>query len=196
MTDIRQNILETTADLIAEEGVRGTSIREVARRAGVSHQTPYHHFGSLDGIVEALVREGFATLTEMMEEAADAAGDDPLDRLNAIGVAYVRFAVSHVGHFRVMFERSLLDVQESGVEEAEDSFGCLTMVVEGVSRAGYGASLEPEILAHLCWATVHGLAVLRIEGRLETKMSDEMPDIDAYSEQVVGALSTLVDVDR
>ncbi|MEL6186057.1 MAG: TetR/AcrR family transcriptional regulator, partial [Myxococcota bacterium] len=109
--DLDRKILDASADLIAERGVRNVSFREVARRAGVSHQMPYHIFKNLQGILTALAREGFSTLAAQMNAAADAESDAG-DRLTAAGFAYVDFACSHVGHFRVMFQRALVDVHD------------------------------------------------------------------------------------
>ena len=72
MTDTRKAILDATLELVAEQGVRAVSFREVARRAGVSHQTPYHHFGDHLGILRAIAAEGFETLNAAMDAAARA----------------------------------------------------------------------------------------------------------------------------
>lgn len=89
MSDLRRKSLDASAALVAEHGVRQVSFREVARRAGVSHQAPYHHFGNYQEILRHLVSEGFTSLGEAMRTAAEEAGPDPLDALCAAGVAYV-----------------------------------------------------------------------------------------------------------
>lgn len=188
----QERILETAATLIAEDGVRSVSFREVARRAGVSHQTPYHHFGNLQGILTALARQGFSELTASMRRAADAVSPDPLDRLQAAGTAYVRHAISHIGHLRVMFERSLVDVHECQLEEAAETYGFLTELVHTAHAHGYGAALDPEVLTHLCWSVVHGLTTLWVEGHLENKTPRTPEELDAHAAQVVEGLARLM----
>ena len=189
--DVRRKILDASIDLVAEQGVRAVSFREVARRAGVSHQTPYHHFGDHFGILREVAREGFGRLTVAMQLAADRAGGDPQEALCAAGVAYVKFARSHVGHFRVMFQGTL---QVSLVNRCSSKKGCkrtkLVRLVTEAHRAGIGRGISVETMSHLAWSTVHGLSVLLIEGALQAKPSN--PGNEQVVRQVVGALSRLL----
>ncbi|MFV8751581.1 TetR/AcrR family transcriptional regulator [Nannocystaceae bacterium ST9] len=154
--------------MVAEQGVRSVSFREVARRAGVSHQAPYHHFGSTQGILRALAQEGFAGLADAMTEAAEAAGDDSLAALSEAGVAYVSFARGHVGHFRVMFQKTSADVDEplAPLDEALRTHATLVRLAEAVVRDGHGHGLTADMLAQLSWSVVHGFATLLVEGAL------------------------------
>lgn len=188
MSDLRRTILDATVALVAEQGVRAVSFREVARRAGVSHQVPYHHFGNVAGILHAIAEEGFTAQADAMEHAA-AAHDDALDALAASGLAYVRFAREHTGHFRVMFQRALVDLAQCAA--AERTHGVLVRLSEAAHRAGHGAQLAPEAVTHLCWSTVHGLAFLLIEGTLERKPGEL--DEDALIVSVVGGLRALLE---
>lgn len=174
MDEVRRAILDHAVQLVAERGIRGVSFREVARRAGVSHQAPYHHFGSLSGILEAVAKEGFRALTRAMQKAAQGK-DDPIEALSEMGIAYTRFATKNVGHFRVMFQRSLVDLHDevSPIEEAEETYLTLLEHTRRVTDAGYAPDLAPTALAHLAWSIVHGLAVLLVEGTLETKTQRE-----------------------
>lgn len=190
MEDVRRAILDHAVELVAERGVRGVSFREVARRAGVSHQAPYHHFGNLQGILEALTREGFQRLTAVMSEALDA-HLEPVDALNAVGIAYVRFATANVGHFRVMFQRNLVDLHNdaSPIEEAAHTYGTLRRAVAQVVAADYAPGLDIDGLTHLCWASAHGLASLLVEGTLQTKATR---DTDTEIASVMTTLSHLI----
>src|SRR5690242_4627498 len=105
--DLRRTLLEASLELIAESGLDALSLREVARRAGVSPGAPYHHFESREQLLTALAVDGFALLGEAMRSARDAAGaEDVIERFGAIGEAYVRFALAHPAHFRLMFRPS------------------------------------------------------------------------------------------
>jgi AcrR family transcriptional regulator len=190
-TDLRRKILDASIELVAEQGVRAVSFREVARRAGVSHQTPYHHFGDHLGILHAIAREGFAGLDQAMRDAAARAGADAVARLQAAGIAYVGFARKRLGHFRVMFQRTLVDLHDRGdpIPEADATFATLMRLAEQVHQAGRGGGLSVEEIGHLSWSTVHGLSVLVVEGTLS-----ESPRRDlAVARQVVTALSRLFD---
>ncbi|MGF1508595.1 MAG: TetR/AcrR family transcriptional regulator [Myxococcota bacterium] len=171
--DVRRLILDHAVEAVAEHGVRGVSFRDVARRAGVSHQAPYHHFGSLRGIMEEVAREGFSSLSASMRKAASNK-EDPLDALHAIGLAYVRFAIKNVGHFRVMFQQALVDIHDLEIESAIETYTVLEEVAERVSDANGPSFLDAETLAHLCWSTVHGLATLLVEQCLQKKSQREM----------------------
>ena len=194
MGGLRRKILDASVALVEEQGVRAVSFREVARRAGVSHQAPYHHFGNHRGILRAIAREGFQELRRAMNEAAEAAGPNPLDALTASGVAYANFARTHTGHFRVMFQKALVDIgdREDPLEEAEATHGTLVRLATAAHAAGYGSHLTEDGLAHLTWATVHGISNLIVEGVLAAKI----PMTDAIEativNQVVHGLSELL----
>jgi len=192
VTDARRAILDASLALIAEQGVRAVSFREVARRAGVSHQTPYHHFGDHHGILRAIATEGFAGLTAAMRQAA-AVHADPMDALHASGVAYVRFARDHVGHFRVMFQGAIVDVHDPNapIVEARETSDTLGELAAAAHASGYGGGLDVDALARLCWTTVHGLASLAAEGVLAGKGLSKK-DEDALVESTVASLSGLL----
>ncbi|MEL7368499.1 MAG: TetR/AcrR family transcriptional regulator [Myxococcota bacterium] len=187
MEDIRRTILDHAVELVAEHGVRGVSFREVARRAGVSHQAPYHHFGNLQGILQAIAKEGFTNLSQAMKKAARHA--DPIEALNGMGIAYVKFATNNVGHFRVMFRRPPTDGPLEPLEESQATYQTLVDCTSRVIAAGYGEFLDPEGFAHLAWSVVHGLAGLMVEGNLERKTKREM---NAETRLVVQSLSSLL----
>lgn len=163
MTDTRRRILDATLALVRDQGVRAVSFREVARRAGVSHQAPYHHFDHHQGILRAIAAEGFTALADAMERAG-AAHDDPLDALVASGAAYVTFAAEHLGHARVMFDRAALEA--GGLPPLPEGAGARQVVQTLAARAhaaGHARGMDAATLADLCWATAHGLAVLLSE---------------------------------
>ncbi len=190
MSGLREKILDASVTLVEEQGVRAISFREVARRAGVSHQAPYHHFGNHHGILRAIAAEGFEQLAIAMQRGAGDAGPDPLDALNAAGLAYVEFARSHAGHFRVMFQRSLVDIRDrdAPLEQAEGAHDTLVRLALAAHEAGYGKHLSVDGLTNLCWSTVHGIAVLLVEGVLTGTDVNE----DELTHQVVLGLTALL----
>jgi AcrR family transcriptional regulator len=176
--DLHRKILDASVELVAEQGVRGVSFREVARRAGVSHQAPYHHFGNYQGILEAIAKEGFGQLAATMAAAAEAGPGHSMQALVASGVAYVRFAREHVGHFRVMFQQSLIDLQHltPPMDEAVRTYQTLVDLVVSARQEGYGRELDEPVMVTLCWSIVHGLATLLVEGTLPPPPWEEVTE--------------------
>jgi len=112
-------------------------LREVARQAGVSAAAPSHHFAGKAALVEALTVEGYEALTAALH-AAWAAEDDPAQRIAALGVAYVRFAVAHPAAFRLMFRPELRGPQEDAplAQAAAASYGVLVAGIRAARDAG------------------------------------------------------------
>src|SRR5271165_6578756 len=101
--NLKQSLLDAAVALVGEVGPEAFTLREVARRAGVSHNAPYRHFESKDDLVEAVATEGFRELTEAMRKSS-ALPSKARDRLTAAGLAYVSFALRRQDHFAVMFD--------------------------------------------------------------------------------------------
>ena len=111
--------------MIGERGLAAFSLREVARRAGVSHNAPAHHFGDTRGLLTSLAVEGFEVLYATAREAT-APYDDPVDRLTAMGIAYVELARTHRAHCDIMFRVDLVDPDDPALIAAgERAYGQL-----------------------------------------------------------------------
>ena len=100
--DLRRALLNAASSLAEERGIDGFTLREVARRAGVSHAAPYHHFADKTALVEGLAVETYLRLAETMKNACEQTEGSASDRLGAIGISYVRFALAHPAHFRLL----------------------------------------------------------------------------------------------
>lgn len=162
--DLRQRILDTSRALLDAEGIAALSLREVARRAGVTHQAPYHHFADREAILAELVTEGFQRLAERLAQANDrAARTSRQATVVASGEAYVGFALEHPGVFRIMFRPDLCDQARfpAAVAAGARGHGELLRLVQLLHGDGAGP-----VLASLYWAQVHGLACLLIDGPL------------------------------
>lgn len=162
--DLRAELLRTSRKLLDESGPSALSMREVARRAGCTHQAPYHYFANREAILAALVREGFDELADRLASARERLeGADRRAVLTASGNAYVEFALRHPGVFRVMFRPDVCDPERfpevvQASERARDELARLARHV-----AGEETSLEIEVLF---WSGVHGLASLLLDGPL------------------------------
>lgn len=161
-------MLKAAVEFIAEHGPDGLSFRQVAAAAGVSHQAPYHHFTDRKGIFQAIALEGFTKFDAALR-AAEQRRD--IDTSTALLEGYVEFALSHPGHFRVMFRSDLIGFGEDPelAHIADSSFDVLVDHVKGV--LGPKASLD-QIRERVVtmWSLAHGLATLLIDGPLEDKV--------------------------
>lgn len=147
------------AEVITEKGVGGFSLREVARRAGVSHTAPAHHFGDTTGLLTSLATEGFQHLYEVTS-AAVAEHDDPADQLVALGQAYVATGGMYPAHCQVMFRHDLIDDEDEVLHLAGTrAHGVLVKTVDALCDAE-GLSVDRDDAVKLCWASMQGLLVL------------------------------------
>jgi AcrR family transcriptional regulator len=162
--DLRRALLDAALQVLEAEGAHALTLREVARRVGVTQAAPYHHFSDKEAILAAVAEEGFVKLYEAMSGSRDAAGVRPAPRLRALGKGYVDFAVRHPAHFRVMFGR-LVDIPKypSLHAAAQLAFAALVESIVEAQKAGVTRRGNPAELAILAWSTMHGLSMLWVE---------------------------------
>lgn len=154
------------AALVEEAGPGSLSMREVARRTGVSHTAYYHHFPDKASIFAAVAEQGFAGLTDAMTAGA-ASGGDPLARLHGLGTGYVTYALTHPGVFRLMFRPELTGIEGASIPPVvSGSWELLRSTVQECQEAGFSTDQPLDLLAILCWTSVHGLATLLLDGPL------------------------------
>jgi len=174
--DLRTEILRAAGNIVEAQGGAGLSLREAARRAGVSHNAPYRHFADRDALLAALAAEGFAALDRAL---ALAAAQGPRAR----GEAYVRFALEHPQRFRLMFDGTLrLDAHPALREAAARTYQGLVRAFEPLA----GAQGAPTAAA-AAWALVHGLAQLLLDGHF-ADVPRAGPRADAFVRAVLGAV--------
>lgn len=166
--DLRRALLDAALHILDEEGVHALTLREVARRVGVTQAAPYHHFADKEAILAALAEEGFVELLDAMVRARDGAGPRASARLKAMGIGYVDFAVKHPAHFRIMFVK-LVDIPRypSLHTAADAAFHALLDSIVEAQKYGVARSGDPMELALLAWSTVHGLSMLWIERAIQ-----------------------------
>jgi AcrR family transcriptional regulator len=157
--DLPNALRAAAADVIAEKGLGHFSLREVARRAGVSHAAPAHHFGDTTGLLTSLAVQGFDHLAEVLTAAADGV-DDPETRLAAIGRGYVETGLRYPGHCQVMFRADVVDRDDPAYQEAgERAYGILADTIRAVATLD-NPDLDVDVAADLCWSAMQGLLVL------------------------------------
>ena len=155
--DLEIALVQAAGKILEKEGVEALRLREVARRAGVSHNAPYRHFPDREALLAALAVEGFARLGAAQRKAAEAGG------LRAMGEAYVQFALQNPQRFRLMFGGQLSIARHERLREvATRTFAGLSSALSTRVPEAQGAR-DASIAA---WALVHGLAQLLLGDRI------------------------------
>lgn len=165
--DLRRALIDTALAMVTEEGAWNFTLREVARRAGVSHAAPYNHFEDKSALLAEVAALGFQSLREALEAAAGEQPRSARQALARVGAAYVRFGVEHPAHYRLMFGAELADKERyPALQEASDAaFGVLTGVLERGQASGQ-VRRDPVLdQALAAWSLVHGLTTLLIDQR-------------------------------
>ena len=172
--NLRDTLLRAAIRLIARRGPAGFTLREVARRARVSHNAPYRHFHDKDALVAAVAAQGFRELNQDMVEAA-APQSSALDRLKRAGWAYVSFALRRPEHLAVMFDAPFSKLEYPECAEAgEQAFGTLLGFIEMCQREGQMPAGDSRRLALAAWSLVHGIAKLAVTERLPFPSQEEV----------------------
>ena len=186
--DVRRLVLDAAIAIIELEGAESLSMREVARRAGVSHQAPYHYFSDRSGIFAAISEEGFTGLAQAFRDVHET----EMPAAKAGFIAYLNFAREHVGHFRVMFRNDICGVATHALTQtaADSAFDELRLMVSRIT----GPEIDPNkafTFAAMLWSLSHGLATLVIDGPLPNKVPPGT-DLESQIQAVIDLSSHMV----
>lgn len=165
----RERLIRTALEVLAEQGLEGSSLRNIARRAGVSHGAPLRHFASLADLLSEVAAHGFRMLSEAIEKSAAqlAPGVGALARLRAGSRAYVECAVANPALFALMFRPELLDADNASYRrDGIAAFEQVVVQVRAAQDAGWHPQRDTRVLAGAIWASLHGLATLWAQGAL------------------------------
>jgi AcrR family transcriptional regulator len=158
-------LIDAATALLHENGLEAFTLRECARRAGVSHAAPAHHFGDARGLLSACAARGFERLAAAMDRHLAGAGSaDAVGRLRAVGQAYIEFALAERALFQLMFRRDRLDPDHAPLRAAGRRTGDLLRdAVDAVLAERRIPAAERGERILLAWSLVHGFATLVIE---------------------------------
>lgn len=160
---LRDRLVDVGVDLVAEEGAQALTLREIARRAGVSHGAPRRYFPTHLELLSAIARRGFAQLADRAAAALDDTGADPRTRLSALGGVYLDFALRNRGMYELMFRHDLLESGHLGLRDTSlPLFGALVELVAEARPEG-----DARVVAGALWANLHGIAQLWGWGSLQ-----------------------------
>ncbi len=169
--NLKAALILAADDIIRVKGIEGFSLREAARRAGVSIGAPAHHFGSAMGLLTEVALLGYDSLGAALN--ATPPSDDPAADLRALALAYVKFALAHSGRFRLMFRPDLIDRDDPRYTAA--STQALSGFAAAITRHK-GPSADSMAHIFTSWSTVHGMANLVLDGKAKYLFDGATPD--------------------
>ncbi|BCB77032.1 TetR/AcrR family transcriptional regulator [Phytohabitans flavus] len=189
--DLRERLVAAGVEMVRGEGSAVLTLREIARRAGVSHGAPRRYFPTHLALLSAIAREGFRELGERVARLL-ADGGTPHAQLRALGRAYLEYAATNRGMFELMFRHDLLESNRLGLRETSLPLFEVLVELTGRARAARGPAAQAEgtpggrgaetrVAAGALWANLHGLAQLWTWGSLQlaTGLDDIEPLLDA-----------------
>jgi AcrR family transcriptional regulator len=171
--DLRAALLKSAEEIIRESGLEGLTLRACARKAGVSHGAPAHHFVNVAGLLTELAVEGFERLTESMSLKKVKEAEDELE---ATGLGYIQFAMRWPEHFRVMWRGELLNEESPRLQSAQERARQPIRDALMQANAHWRTPLSEDELTvrfQVAWCSVHGYASLWVEGRRKSRSLEE-----------------------
>ncbi|MFE5917532.1 TetR/AcrR family transcriptional regulator [Streptomyces sp. NPDC056468] len=189
-TGLRARLVDVGVELVAREGVQALTLREIARRAGVSHGAPRRYFPTHLELLSAIARRGFGELAERATAPAAVNSDGPTtprEQLTALGRVYLEFALGNPGMYELMFRHDLLESGHLGLRDT--SLPLFGRLVDLVGQVRPGA--DPRPVAGALWANLHGIAQLWGWGSLQiaTGADDFVPLLRSALDAHLGAES-------
>ncbi|MEU8871251.1 TetR/AcrR family transcriptional regulator [Streptomyces javensis] len=173
-TGLRSRLVDVGVELVDEEGAGALSLREIARRAGVSHGAPRRYFPTHLSLLSAIARRGFEGLAAQAGEVIAAHEGDPRAQLTALARSWLDFALANRGMFELMFRHDLLESGHLGLRAT--SLPLFAILVDLVAGARPDSGAEPRIVAGALWANLHGIAQLWGWGSLQLAVGGDDPE--------------------
>ena len=187
--NLRQALLDAAVATLDEAGADRLSLREVARRAGVSHAAPAHHFTDKAGLLTAVATEGFGILVTYLAGAQPGGAEQPVDQLAVLGRAYAQFAEENPGRNITSNRPGLLRAGDPAFQRAGDAaFQALRHHIATCQSRGWREHTPTDALAAAAWALAHGIAVLRMQGSLARHYPD--PSLSGVGQLVTAMTAT------
>jgi AcrR family transcriptional regulator len=164
--DLRQALLDKALERIRAHGVAQLSVREISKDLGVSPAAAYRHFADKQSLLYALAEQGFHELGKRIEAKLKKAGADPLERLFALGEAYIKFALEQSEYTKLMFEGTHPDPSTPLHSATKQVSEFLYGAIADAKKQGKLSKVSDQDALGIFWSTVHGMSILIIEDRL------------------------------
>jgi len=166
--DLKNALIEAGIEILAKEGVGGLSLREAARKAGVSHAAPYAHFADKQALIAAIATDGHKKIHDRITRVIEQVPGDPLRQLVELAWAYVEFGFEEPDHFKITFSGVVEKERDypALVEMTGKNFETIRQLVERCQTAGVLRPGEPALVAVGVWGLVHGFVSLVQEGQV------------------------------
>jgi AcrR family transcriptional regulator len=171
--DLKTALVDAGVEILRGKGPEALSLREVARRVGVSQAAPYRHFKDRRELIAAIAERGFSRMGDAMRRAMTGAGGRP--GLRGVARAYVRFGLKNPAEYRVMFgpEVALTDDLPALRETGRSVLGFVAEGIAGLQKAGLVGPGDPWLMAAATWAMLHGLVMLSLDGQAASVASED-----------------------
>ena len=163
--DLKEACIQAARDVIAEQGVEGWSMRDVARKLAISHQAPYRHFASRDHLLAEIMKRCFEDFANHLDQSSQANLDDPLA---GMGEAYMQYAALHPLEYRLMFGTPWPEPASHPdlVKHAVHAFDMLRQNLIKKHEKTAAGRKQAELKALFIWSTLHGLATIELSNVL------------------------------
>ncbi|MBL8120182.1 MAG: TetR/AcrR family transcriptional regulator [Anaerolineae bacterium] len=180
--DLKNALIQAGIEILSREGMEALSLRQVARRAGVSHTAPYAHFADKQALIAAIAAAGYQKLYEALI-AAQQPQDDPLARLMGTAHAYLQFALDEPDHFRITFSGVVEAEQDypDYVEQSKRCFALVVKVVEDCQTGGLFTQADTQLVAVSIWSCIHGFVQLLLAKQLPGSLTAQVSIHDLFN---------------
>ena len=182
----RERLLREARAILDEAGLEGLTLRQIAKRAGISHAAPARHFPNLASLLAAVSAEGFDELRKSVEEHVTA-HSDARERLAAAGRGYVAFALANPGAFGLMFRPELYDTSdEAYITSGMAAFRQLVDLVRDAQKDGWRKDHPAVEVATIVWSAIHGMTQLWLHGAVQGATGiDDLSSIQSLMAEVL-----------
>lgn len=191
--DLRSALVSETAKIVAAEGRQSVTIRELAKRLGVSRNAPYRHFTDKNELLCAVAEVAFYEFANVLKEARNHSGDTALQQLYKMGIAYLEFSQANGAIYKLMFNDPLISENKTpSLQQASDAtFGVLLEMLKYCQQQGVINRQSEELQAMFVWSSIHGLSSILLDTN-DQKVANKQQKVASTLEMVLRGLGASI----